>query len=172
MVFKHCLGPTSVLLLLAATLLPTEGTGQVLAVGGHVSMNRDVVDDNTWGVGGRAQLSLPLTGVTLLGTADIFSPDCGPLDCDLQEASLNLLWSFPIPFVATPYIGSGLVAQNTDGNSGLGNDVYYGIQFMGGVVLGGPAFPRFRPFAEFKYQAMDDLDSQTVISAGIYLVIF
>ena len=157
---------------LAAFLGVEEGAGQILAVGGHVSVNKDITDDLTYGVGVRGHLSLPLTGMTIQGTADFFSPDCGTLDCEFQEVSLNLLWTLPVPFVATPYFGAGIAVQNTEGQSALGDESDYGVNFLAGIVLKGPAFQRFRPFGEVKYQMMQDFDAQTVFSGGILLVVF
>jgi hypothetical protein len=158
------------------TFLALSGTetasAQVAAVGGHVSLNQDLGEGTTWGVGARAHLSLPLTGVTLQGTVDFFSPDCGTLECDFQEASLNVLWSLPIPFLAKPYFGAGIAAQNSEGEGLLGDEKDFGANFLAGVILQGPAFTRFQPFGEVKYQMMQDFDPQTVFSFGMMLALF
>lgn len=155
-----------------ALLAPNPASAQVLAVGGQVSMNRDIAEDNTWGVGARAQVGLPLTGITVQGTADFFSPDCGTLDCDFREVSVNLLWSLPVPYVANPYLGAGVAMQNADGTWAMGEDTDYGLNLLAGIILQGPTFQRFQPFVEAKYQAMQDFDSQLVFSGGILLKIF
>jgi len=151
------------------------GVSQVLAVGGQLSANKGLSDDLTWGFGARAQISLPLTGITFQGTADFFEPDCGTVGgsgaCKLNEVSLNLLWSLPVPFVATPYFGAGLAVQNSEGQGVHGDKSDYGANFLAGIVLKGPTFSRFRPFGEVKYQMMQDFDPQTVFSGGILLVI-
>jgi hypothetical protein len=152
--------------------VPGPASGQVLAVGGQVSMNRDIAADNTWGVGARGYLRLPLTGITLQGTADFYSPYCGTLECDLREVGLNLLWSLPVPFVANPYFGAGLAVRYPDGSWAELEDSDYGVNFLAGIVLQGARFQRFRPFVEVKYQGMQDFDAQTVFSGGILLKIF
>ena len=157
---------------LLALVAAEEGAGQIMAVGGHVSMNQDISVETTWGVGARAHLSMPLTGVTLQGTLDFFSPDCDPLDCEFREASVNLLWTFPVPMLAKPYLGVGLAAQNSEGDWGLGDDSDYGANFIGGIILQGPAFSRLQPFGEVKYQLMQDFDPQTVFSFGLMLGLF
>jgi len=172
---NHRIGRTLTLVLclftLAAFVGMERGASQIVAVGGHVSLNKDITEDMTWGVGARGHLSLPLTGMTIQGTADIFSPDCGPLECDFQEVSLNLLWSLPVPFVASPYFGAGIAVQNTEGQGDLGDQSDYGVNFLAGIILKGPTFSRFRPFVEVKYQMMQDFDPQTVFSGGILLVV-
>ena len=160
--------------MLGTLLLGSPGlvSGQALAVGGHVTMNRDLTDETTWGIGGRAQLGMPLTGITIQGTADFYSPDCGTLECDLNDVSVNLLWSLPVPHVANPYLGAGLAMQNADGSWAMGEDTDYGLNLLAGIVLQGPTFNRFQPFVEARYQAMQDFDSQLVFSGGILLKIF
>lgn len=160
------------LLLLASLLGGREASSQILAVGGQVSMNQDLTDETTWGIGGRAQLSLPLTGITLQGTVDFFSPDCGSLDCDFREMSLNLLWTLPVPWVATPYLGAGIASQKAEGSWSFGDADDYGANLLAGIILKGPAFTRFHPFGEAKYQVMKDFDSQTVFSFGIMFSVF
>lgn len=154
----------------ATAVLGSMGlSGQVLAVGGQVSMNRDLTKENTWGFGGRAMVSLPLSGITVQGTADFFNPDCDPLDCDFREISLNLLWSIPVPWLANPYFGAGVAAQTSKGDWEFGDAEDYGVNLVAGIVLQGPTFDRFQPFGEVKYQVMDDFDGQMVFSFGILL---
>lgn len=167
-------GRTTTLLLAFLTFMAMagleQGSAQILAVGGHVSMNQDINEgETTWGMGARAHLSLPLIGFTLQGTADFFNPDCDPLECEFREISLNVLWSLPVPWVANPYLGAGLAAQNSDGDWALADQDDYGVNFLAGIVLQGPAFSRFQPFGEVKYQVMKDFDPQTVFNFGVLL---
>jgi hypothetical protein len=167
--------PTAFLLslLLLLTLLGPQGAAsQVLAVGGQASVNRDLGQDNTWGFGGRAQLSLPLTGITLQGTVDFYDPDCDSDDCDFREMSLNFLWTLSVPWVATPYLGAGLATQKSEGDWSLGDADDYGVNFLAGIVLKGPTFNRLHPFGEAKYQVMKDFDSQMVFSFGLLFSLF
>ena len=144
---------------------------QTLAVGGQVTLNRDLEEDNTWGFGPRAVFGIPLTGISLQATADFYSPGCGTGDCDLRDVGINLLWSLPVPYVANPYFGAGLAMQEWSGDREGGDDTDYGVNFLAGVVLQGPTFQRFQPFVEAKYQAMQDFDAQLVFSGGILLKI-
>lgn len=134
--------------------------------------NLDVRDDITWGVGPRVQLGLPLTGITIQGTMDFFGPDCGTLECDLDEVGVNLLWSLPVPFVLNPYLGAGMAFQKWQGKAYEGKDSDTGINFLAGIVLQGPTFRRFQPFVEGKYQIWNDYDNQKVLAGGILLKVF
>lgn len=157
--------------------IPRSASAQILAVGGQVPVNRSVVEDHTWGIGARGQLGLPLIGVTLLGTADFYSPDCGNVGCEFQDASLNLLWSLPGIFAARPYFGAGVTIQKAGGGWSLEEGEDWGINdrginFLAGIVLKGDSFRRFQPFMEAKYQAMQNYENQTVVSGGILLRVF
>jgi len=163
---------TLVLASLSIPGLPSDASGQVLAAGGQVSMNRDLTAENTWGIGARAQLRLPLPGIILQGTADFFTPDCGTLECDASEVSLNLVWSLPVPFLARPYLGAGVAMQDREGTWASDEDSDYGINVLAGIILQGPAFRRFQPFIEGKYQVMQEFDNQMIFSGGILLRIF
>jgi hypothetical protein len=149
-----------------------EGSGQILAIGGHASMNQDISDETTWGWGARGQIGLPLTSLAIQGTLDFFSPDCDSQDCELQEVSVNLLWTLPIPWLAKPYLGAGVAVQNSEGDWDLGDQSDYGVNALAGIILQGPTFPRFQPFGEVKFQSMEDFDSQTVFTFGILLALF
>lgn len=157
---------------LGALLTSTSASAQVLAVGAQFVANADIDEEFTWGVGGRAHFSLPLTGLTLQGTYDFYSPSCGNFDCDLNELGLNVLWVFPIPFLMKPYVGAGVSFQKWDGEIGLSSDEGRAFNFLGGVILQGPTFERFQPFVELKYQSWDEYENQKVIAGGIMLNIF
>jgi len=170
--YGRMLGLALALCSLASFTGPGNASAQILAVGGHVSVNPDIEDDLTLGVGARAHLSLPLTGFTIQGTYDFYGPKCGTLECDLGEAGLNLLWSLPVPFLLNPYLGAGVAFQNWTGESAMGTDSDQGFNFLAGVVLQGPTFSRFQPFVEVKYQKWNDFEDQKVLSAGILLSLF
>jgi len=158
--------------LAGAFLGPSPVSPQILAIGGHAVANLDVRDDITWGVGPRVHLGLPLTGITIQGTMDFFGPDCGALECDLEEVGVNLLWSLPVPFVLNPYLGAGMAFQKWQGQTYAGNDSDTGINFLAGIVLQGPTFRRFQPFVEGKYQIWNDYDNQKVLAGGILFNVF
>lgn len=171
-------GNGRILILVVGTLalmvpgIPPHASAQVLAVGGQVPVNRNVAEDHIWGIGVRGQLRLPLTGITLQGTADLYSPDCGAPDCDFRQVSLNLLWSFPLLYFVKPYFGAGVAVQSREGGWSVEEAEDRGINFLAGMLLQGSSFQRFQPFVEAKYQAMREFGSQTVIAGGILLRIF
>lgn len=151
---------------------PVPAFSQILAVGGQTVANLDVRDDITWGVGPRVQLSLPLTGLTIQGTMDFFGPDCGTLECDLDEVGVNLLWSLPVSFVLDPYLGAGMAFQKWDGQAYRDNDSDTGVNILAGFVLQGVTFRRFQPFLEAKYQIWNDFVNQKVLAGGVLLRVF
>jgi hypothetical protein len=155
-----------------ALVSPVPASPQILAIGGHTVANLDVRDNLTWGVGPRLHLSLPLTGISVQGTMDFFGPECGTLECDLDEVDVNLLWSPPVSFVLNPYLGAGMAFQKWEGQAYADNDSDTGFNFLFGMVLQGPTFRRFQPFVEGKYQIWNDYDNQKVLAGGILLRVF
>jgi hypothetical protein len=151
---------------------PSSASAQALAIGGHASLNPDLVEENTLGVGLRAHVGLPLTGLAVQATYDFYGPDCGVFECDVGEAGLNLLWSLPVPYFFHPYFGAGAAFRKWTGQSQWGTESHQGVNFLAGVVLQGPTFRRFQPFIEAKYQVWNDTDNQKVLSGGILLSLF
>jgi hypothetical protein len=160
------------LLSAGAWAAPGPTSAQLLAVGGHFSANTGARENVTWGVGPRVHLGLPLIGLTLQGTYDFYGPDCGALECDLDEMGVNLLWSLPVPFILDPYLGAGLAFQKWEGQPYVDNDSDTGVNFLAGVVLQGPTFRRFQPFLELRYQIWREYDNQKVFAGGILLNVF
>ncbi len=156
--------------LLLALFLPGPGAWGQLAIGGQVTLNNDLGEEGTLGFGGRAHLSIPLTGITLQARGDFYSPDCDGPECSVQDLGVNVLWSLPVPILLNPYLGAGVAIQNTEGDGGDSSD--YGVNFLAGLVLEGPAFRRFRPFGEARYQLMQDFEDQLVFSAGFLFALF
>lgn len=159
-------------LFLGTIISSGQVSAQVLAVGGHFVANADLDDEFTWGVGGRAHLSLPLTGLALQGTYDFYSPSCGTLECDLNEVGVNVLWNLPVPWLMSPYLGAGMAFQKWDGELDLSTNEGTAFQFLAGLILQGPTFDRFQPFVEFKYQAWDEYENQKVMAGGILMKVF
>ena len=154
---------------LGAFLTPVSTTAQIVDIGGHFVANMDAREDVTWGVGPRLQLSDPMLGFSLLLTYDFYSPDCGTLQCDLDEFGLDLLWSLPMPFLLDPYLGAGLAFQKWEGRAYEGKEKDTAVTFLAGIALQGSTFERFRPFIEGKYQVSSDFPNQKVIAGGILL---
>ena len=162
-------------LTIALALFPWQDAWGQVSIGAHASYMSEIgtgftaqTADGTVGVGGRLGIGFPVVGIKLLGTVDMFFPDCGTEDCDFHATTLNLLYSIPIPVVISPYFGAGIAVQNSEGATSLLGDLSdYGINFMAGFILdrGGA----FKPFVEGKYQLMTDFDDQLVLSAGLSL---
>ena len=143
-----------------------------LGLGGQFSLNQDLAEETTVGVGVRGQLQVPLTGLMVQGTLDFYDPDCGSDDCDVRDVGVNLLWSLPVPVLVKPYFGAGLAIVDLGGEGFGEGDTEYGINGLGGVMLTGGPFQRLRPFAEVKYQMISDFDDQLVFSGGVLLYLF
>jgi hypothetical protein len=160
-------------LAVALALFPWQVASGQVSIGAHASYMSEIgtgftaqTADGTVGVGGRLGIGIPVVGIKLLGTVDMFFPDCGTEDCDFHAATANLLYTIPIPVLISPYFGAGIAVQNSEGGSSfLGDLSDWGINLMAGFSLdnGGS----FQPFVEGKYQIMNDFDDQLVISAGL-----
>jgi hypothetical protein len=157
---------------LGSVAVAVPSSAQILAIGGQVSANTDAQEDVTWGVGPRVHLGLPLIRISVQGTYDFYAPDCGTLECDLKEMGVNVLWSLPVPFLVSPYLGAGLAFQKWEGESYADDDSDTGVNFLAGIVLQGPMFQRFQPFGEVRYQIWKDYGNQKVFAAGILMNIF
>ncbi len=147
---------------------PSSVAGQ-LAFGGQVSATEFVESERTWGYGFRAQVQIPGLGLGVQGTYDAFGEDCPGGSCDLKELAVNVIWVFPLPIPIRPYVGGGVISETLEGSGVEVNTEEYRVQVLGGVVLGGPTFQRFRPFGEVKYELEE---SRTTFSGGILLYLF
>lgn len=155
--------------LLAAVLLPSDGLEAQLALGAQVSMTDYEPEGTTWGFGGRAMLGFPLTGLYLQASSDIFRRDCESGTCYQQEMGANLLWTFPLPIIVKPYLGAGVTLDGQYG-SGLSWSIdEFDLNVIGGAVIGGTGFQRFRPFVEARYTTRE---GQTFFSAGLLFYLF
>jgi len=159
----------SLALYVGAASSPVSASAQIVDIGGHFVANLDAREEVTWGVGPRLQLSDPMFGFSLLLTYDFYSPDCGTLQCDLDEFGVSVLWSFPVPTVLAPYLGVGLGFQKWEGLAYEGKEEETAFSFIGGITLQGPTFEKFRPFIEGKYQTGIAAGNQKVIAGGILL---
>ncbi len=161
------------LLALGGVVLPRQEVLAQLALGGQVTWNRDAGEDGTFGLGARALLSIPLTGLAVQGTADLYSLDCldgGGGDCTLKDLGVNVLWSLPVPLLLNPYLGAGVAVQTWE--AGAGQSDRRGVNILAGVNLEGLVFERFRPFGEAKYQVFQDADDQLVFALGFLVTLF
>lgn len=142
-----------------------------MAIGGHFVANADAREDFTWGIGPRVLLGIPLGGLALQGTYDFYAPECGTLECDLDEIGVDLLWFFPLGSRLSPFIGASVAHQKWEGQVYEGNESGTGANLSAGLVLRGRSFRRFKPFAGLSYQVWDEYPNQTVFTGGILLTV-
>jgi len=161
-------------LTIALALFPWQDAWGQASVGVHASVTNRIQTVGpgsvgfTIGGGGRLGLGIPVVGIKFLATADVLIPDCGAVKCRVYNGTVNLLYTVPVPLVATPYFGAGLAYQNTDGASSvLGSSGDFGVNFMAGVSFG--TVGTFHPFGELKYQFMRNFDNFLMASAGVSL---
>jgi len=154
-------------LLLWLSFGPSPGGAQLIEVGGQFLANLDAREDVTWGLGPRIHVSEPMFGFSLVLSYDFYSPDCGTLECDMEEFGIGILWSFPVSFIIDPYLGGGMAFQKWEGQAYDGNKEDTGVGFLAGVALQGRTFARFRPFLEGRYYTGTSDGGQKVLAAGI-----
>ena len=157
-------------------LLAVVGGGPHLAAqefkaGGQVSFG----DDADFGLGPRAQLSLPwiAPGIWVAGSFDYFFPDSGlgdpGGDYDYHELNLNVLADISLDRVTNlvPYAGAGLnVAWEKVPSNGSEGDPK---RVTGLNVVAGFRFPLvgFTPFVEARYEL--EGGEQLLVAGGILL---
>jgi hypothetical protein len=171
MVLRPFLAPTDyavAVLLLMMVSCPAGGAAQV-AIGGHLSRTEFLEEEATWGYGARALVQIPGMGLGVQGTYDRYGEDCPGGNCDLTEVGANLVWTFPLPIVIHPYVGGGVVFETLEGSGVEVDTDNYRVQVLGGLVLSGPSFRRFRPFGEVRYELEE---KRTSFSGGILLYLF
>ncbi|WP_419161655.1 hypothetical protein [Candidatus Palauibacter sp.] len=162
-------GSLAVALGLALGAVPLAA--QSIKVGGQASFG----DDSDFGLGPRAQVTLPwiAPGLWLAGSFDYFFPDSGLTDLrgdyDYRELNVNVLGDISIASVTnfTPYVGGGVnVTWQTvpsEGEEGTPERLF-GLNLVGGL-----RFPLvgFNPFVEARYELQGG--EQLVIAGGILL---
>lgn len=144
---------------------------QEFKVGGQVTFG----DDADFGIGPRAQVSLPWIspGIRVAGSFDYFFPDSGlgdpGGDYDYRELNFNVLGDISLPRVTNlvPYVGGGMnVAWESipvDGMEGA-EERLFGLNVMAGF-----RFPLvgFTPFVEARYEIKGG--RQLLVAGGILL---
>jgi hypothetical protein len=156
-------------LLVLLLLLPGAPVSAQFALGGHVTLTELDLSEADWAFGGRAVAGVPLTGLGAQVTLDVFETGCETEGCRSQVLGAYLLYSFPVPFVMNPYVGGGVsfdASDDFDFDWDVGEMEW---NLVAGVILGGPAFPTFKPFAEGRYELRD---GRAVFSAGVLLYLF
>ncbi len=153
-------------LTIALALFPWQDAWGQVSIGAHASYMTEIgagAADGTMGVGGRFGVGIPVTGIRILATADMFFPDCGTEDCDFYTGTLNLLYGIPGAMVIKPYFGAGIAVQSV--RLTVASESEWGVNVMAGVSFGGVS--TFQPFVEAKYQIMNEWGEPFVISAGL-----
>ena len=172
-------GPGSLVVLLGIVLGGTPLAAQEVKVGGQVTFG----DDADFGIGPRAQMSLPwiAPGIRIAGSFDYFFPDSGlgdpGGDYDYRELNFNVLGDLSFRDVTNlvPYVGGGLnVAWQSvppDGAADAGADTGAdtGERLFGMNLVAGFRFPLegFTPFVEARYEL--EGGQQLLVAGGILL---
>ncbi len=154
---------------LLALVLPASQARAQFALGGQVAVTELDLTEANWGLGGRAVLGVPLTGLGAQATLDVFDLDCGSGSCRSQSLGVHLLYSFPVPLLMNPYVGAGVSLDASESLTLDWGDGELDWNLLAGVILSGPAFPTVRPFAEARYELED---GGTVFSGGVLVYLF
>src|SRR5690606_34189644 len=131
-----------------------------------------------FGVGVRAGMALPFTGLSAVASFDYYFPDLD--NFTYFELNGNVLYDIPLVGVTgfAPYVGGGLniarskfewegvsvpgiveIPGGSESNTELGLNIVGGANFNLAVI---------RPFAELRYQIHGgDFENQFVIAAGV-----
>jgi len=163
--------------ILAATaliLLSADGLRGQLLIGVHGSYVSGIGTGatsesvgGTKGVGGRLGIGIGSAGIRLLGTVDMFSPDCGSEDCEFKVSTVNLIYDLTTSPSSSRYFGAGIVVQKAGGEASIiGDRSEWGINLMAGFTLSGG---NLTPFVEARYQLMQEFDNHFALSAGLTL---
>ena len=157
-------------LLSLALLVPGSPAGAQLSIGAHASATQWDWSDTEWGFGARALFQIPLTGLGVQATVDLFHPDCGSGGCDYREVGLHGTWEIPLVVFLNPYVGGGATYQWLEG-VGMGDlqTEEYEVTLLAGFRLSGPGFESFRPFGELRYGLKD---REALYSFGLLFALF
>lgn len=135
-----------------------EARAQV-AIGAQVSY----AEDMDLGVGARAGVSLPFTGLGVMASFDYFFP--GIDDFSYMELNANLLYDLTLVRVPifSPYVGAGLnVARSSFDGASSSTKTEEGLNLVAGAEFG---VALLKPFVEFRYQVREG--GQFVVAAGL-----
>ena len=149
----------------------TPLAGQEIKAGGQVSFG----DDADFGIGPRAQLSLPwlADGMWLAASYDYFFPDSGlgspGGDFDYRELNVNVLVDVPLARVTNliSYVGAGANVAWQSVPAGGAEAV--SERLSGLNLVAGFRFPLvgFTPFVEMRYELSGG--EQLLIAGGVLL---
>lgn len=156
--------------------VPAGASGQV-AVAAHASfvpgINTGASEEglgSTIGVGGRGEIVASRLGVRILGSLEMFFPDCGAEDCEYEIGTVSVIYDLETESGVFPYLGAGLSVQNADGrSSAIGNRSDWGGHLVAGFRMGQPGL---RPFVDVRYQLMPDFENQFALSAGVSFMLW
>jgi hypothetical protein len=161
--------PLAFAALFGAVLLPgPEAAGQA-ALGAQLSLTEHSTDETSWAPGLRVLLEVPLTGLAVQGTYDLFRQPCDPGICQNGSVGFALLWSFPLPLLADPYLGVGVAPELAEGWRLDWGGETTGMYAVAGLRLGGTGFGGTQFFAEAKHAFRG---RQLFISAGFLFFLF
>lgn len=164
-------GPGSLVVLFGLVLCGTPLAAQEVKVGGQLTFG----DDADFGIGPRAQMSLPWIApeIWVAASFDYFFPDSGlgdpGGDYDYRELNFNVLGdlSFPDATNLVAYVGGGLnVAWESVPLNGMEGTEE---RLHGMNIIAGFRFPLvgFTPFVEARYEIKGG--RQLLVAGGILL---
>ena len=158
-------------IVLLGVLSGTPLAAQEIQIGGQVTFG----DDADFGIGPRAQMSLPWIdpGIRVAASYDYFFPDSGFAppggDYDYRELNFNVIGDVSFPSVTNfvPYIGGGVnlawKSVPSDGMEGP-EERLYGMNLVAGFRF---AVAGFTPFVEARYEL--EGGQQLLVAGGILL---
>lgn len=127
--------------------------------------------DGTPGIGGRGQIGIPGRNLRLMGSLEMFFPDCGAEDCEYEIGTASVLFDFSTESSVVAYLGAGLSVLNSDGpeSTAIGNKSDWGAHLLLGARMGSS---RMKPFVDIRYQLMPDFENQLAVSAGMSVTLW
>ena len=133
-------------------------------VGAHVSQMNEAFN-GAIGLGARAGIDPPVLPIHVVGVAEYFFPDCGPVgDCSLKGASVEANFELPLPFL-DPYASVGWAWREIDPTGPDPAVTDTGLTLGLGTALG---LGSLAPFFEGRYEFLDAPENQFLLRFGFF----
>lgn len=144
-----------------ALALPSGAEAQIdLGVQGVYNTEQQ---DGTPGIGARAAIGVPVTGLGVHADFNWLFPDCPADSCELWELLGAVRYGLLPASPASPYVGAGFAFQNSSVGTLETDDT--GFNVLAGLELGG--LMPVQAYGEASYRLMDGFEDQLVLSAGL-----
>lgn len=144
-----------------ALALPSGAEAQVdLGVQGVYNTEQQ---DGTPGVGARAAIGVPATGLGVHADFNWLFPDCPADSCESWELLGGVRYGILPASPASPYVGAGFAFQNLSVGPQDTDDT--GFNVLAGLELGG--LTPVQAYGEVSYRLMDAFEDQLVLSVGL-----